>query len=147
MSKELMKSIAGLRSSAEQLNATADVLSELVLGIEQLLREELKVGTPIYLPPPPDRKIQFQLGYQRYDKKFRIVVLETNTNVIAALGVKESVKAWAECTRAVKVQSAKFLPMLVSEITKSVQSELSELNDASRIAATVLDSLSDQARG
>lgn len=143
MSNNAFDSLAGLRTSTEQLNKSADHLIGLVLGIEQFLSEESNVGTPVYVPTPSpkDSSVHYLLGYQRYDKKFRIVVKKIITN---PLGIDDVIKPWAECTRDVKIKTAKCLTQLISEIYEVIQSEFDELQEARKVAAAVLISLTDK---
>lgn len=125
MSDDLSTSIENLRVTAAKLNELTDTLNAMVKAVEEILREELRIGIPAFVPVDSEdddktgATITQYLGYKRVGANFRIVVLWENDYQPET----PTVKPWSDCARDVKIGTADKLPQLIKEIsTKSEDS-------------------------
>jgi hypothetical protein len=130
MTDDLSKQLLELRKSTDELNVLTDRANELVRRTEQYLIEECRVGGPVYVhvasmdepvveeagPGAPEWSTY--LGYDRYKGELRIVV----SHVVE--GDEHEVKAWAECSRDIKLDTLDVLPKVIQELLKKVRKQV-----------------------
>lgn len=143
MSDDLSTSIENLRATASKLNELTDTLNAMVRAVEEILREELRIGIPAFVPvgSEDDDKtgatITQYLGYKRVGANFRIVVLwETDYQPETP-----TVKPWSDCARDVKIGTADKLPQLIKEISTKSEDSIRGVVHATQTAERVMKSL------
>lgn len=136
MSTSLSASIEKLRKSSSHLNTISDSTNETVRTIEEILRDEFKIGTPAFIKTGSEEDCSTYLEYRKIGNIFRIAVVWADE-----YGERESAKPWSDCTRKVKIDTIKHLPALLVELTKKVDEQLQQAEDAEEVASEVYNSI------
>lgn len=98
-----------LGDAAERLNKSFDAISDRIVGIENQLANEFKLGTSATVSLPTE---DLGLTYQRYNRDWRIVViLDTNPD-----GSIKEWKPWSDCNREVKLATVPLIPLLLEKL-------------------------------
>lgn len=136
MSTNLSASIKKLRTASSTLNQLSDSTNETVRVIEETLRDEFRIGTPAFVKVRQEEDFRIFLEYRKIGSQFRIAVVWLNEYE------EESVKPWSDCTRSIKIETIKFLPALIAELTKKIDSQIEDAKAAAIAAGEVLVSIS-----
>ena len=131
MTDDLSKSLLKLRNSTNELNELTDRANALVRRAERYLSEECRVGGPVHVEVPsmdqPNENFgpdwSTYLGYERYKGEHRIVVTH------AVDGDPHEIKAWAECSRDIKLKSIEALPDLVQMLLEKVNEQVAQIHE------------------
>ncbi len=143
MTTNLDTAVAKLRASTESLNNITDNIADVVRQVEDFLNDACSAGVHAWVTVSEQMDERtghssYQgLEYRRVGQRFRIAV----TWGWDADPENEDVKAWAECTRDVKLDTAKKLPELVIEIAKKIDSRVTEAEQTTAAVSTVLRAL------
>lgn len=130
MADDLSMQLRELRKSTDELNTLTDKANDLVRRTENYLREECRIGGPVHVhvasldetvESPDGPEWSTYLGYDRYNGELRIVVSHLLD------GDPREVKAWAECSRDIKLQSLDALPKLIKELLKKVREQVADI--------------------
>src|SRR5947209_7055848 len=117
MEDNLRKQISSIRKLSSQFNTLSDELNKTVVSIERFLNVTCSVGIPalVLVSDSPSRRKY--LEYRRVSSKFRIAIVEVETED----PWNEAVKPWADCTRDEKLETFKKLPELLAKIAEDLQ--------------------------
>lgn len=109
-----MTTITRIRELADQLNSLTDTMAEQVKEIE-----DCGLGIPAEVAVPG---AEYTLLYCRFGSKMRVCVGNQGVNNPPV------VKPWSDCSRDVKIQSAKSIPALLAEMENLARERIAELN-------------------
>jgi hypothetical protein len=132
----LRESLATIRKHAPTFNTLSDQVNEVVSKVERFLAEECSIGIQARVIVATGDDGEVTLEYRRYERHFRIVVVQTDPT-----GIEKMVQPWSECIRGLKIKAAHCLPKLVAEIADTIQQQFAETEAAAnavRDALTVL---------
>ena len=135
MSDILSASIEKLRKSSSTLNQLSDTTNINVGYIEDALREQFKIGTSASVSAGDDPEYddgEIFLAYRKIGSKFRIAVIH------AFPGDEDHEKPWSDCSRELKIRTIKYLPLLITELTKKIDAQIKDAELANNTAAFVL---------
>lgn len=140
MSDSISSAMSTLKNSADKLNTITNKAASTVKNIEAFLSSECSIGFNERVLIKKNDFSSTYLEYRRVGSNFRITVTNSsNTNTI--LTKKETVKAWSDCSRDIKIESLEKLPDLIIAITKHVEKEITKADVARNTAMQVLNSL------
>jgi hypothetical protein len=127
MADELSMQLRELRKSTDELNVLTDKANDLVRRAENFLSQECRVGGPVHVfvsalePEDGSPEWSTYLGYERYKGELRVVV----SHLVD--GEPHEVKAWAECSRDVKLETLDALPKVILELSKKVRKQVADV--------------------
>lgn len=147
MSKKVRKAIETLMELSPKLNDTTSAANDTVSKVETFLNDQCSIGLPCWIlaervgskDAPSEQHLW--LGYDRVEGKFRIVVEQ----LIRHEDQEEHVgpKAWASCSRDVKLNTLPKLPKLLDAIAEEA-SKMAEKNDSAISTVEAILSAMDQ---
>lgn len=114
MKNDLRESIEALRALAPRLNQITDQATETIKAVEQFLSDK-GVGITAYakVDGEDDTPAGTYIAYKRHAGKFRIVIVDSDTD-----GDDVNTRTWAECPRDEKLAALAQLPSLLSNIAR-----------------------------
>jgi len=143
MSDALQRAVMKMRSSTKCLNEITDKISHIVKQVEEFLNVTCSAGvyasvnvTTTTLPEEGPEEYQ-DLVYCRVGSHFRIAVADW----WEVEPENRSIKAWAECSRDVKLETAKKLPDLILEIAKQIDGRIEEAQHTSAMVSRIMSAL------
>jgi hypothetical protein len=137
MADDLSMQLRELRKSTDELNVLTDKANDLVRRAENFLAQECRVGGPVHVfvsaldSEGGAPEWSTYLGYERYKGEHRIVV----SHLVD--GDPHETKAWAECSRDVKLETLDALPKVIQELSKKVREQVADV----RAKVDLLDSM------
>lgn len=138
MADDLSVAIDRLRTSTQRLNTITDAAAQTVRDVEGML-EEMQVGVSAWVRvvneyDEGDRSItEIDLSYSPDSSgKYRVRVVRTPD--YAQEPEQSSATNWAECSRAIKLQTFEKLPDLLIAIAKNVDERVTK---AERVVSEV----------
>lgn len=134
----LRDAMESLRSQSPRLNKITDLANETVREIEAFLNDECSIGVTavVKMQGDPEGPEGTYLEYRRVGPRFRIAIVESDDD-----GRDTSVKAWADCPRAVKLDTFKLLPQLMTSIAQRVEKQIAEAEQTANAAAEIIAEL------
>lgn len=143
MNDAFASAVAKLRSSSQSLNQLTDQIAESIRNVEEFLNETCSAGVNAAVTVSSYSNDEgcfteyMSLAYTRVGSRFRIAVVEgMDFDPETA-----TVTAWAECTRAVKLETAAKLPDLIQEIAKKIDERVDEATKTYEATSAVVRSL------
>lgn len=147
MANAINASLSKISDGVSRLNQTTDDIAAKVKEVEEYL-QHLNVGVHAeFLYSEENCRedgtvFTSSLAYTRCSNgEFRIAVIQGE-----AVHVDFITKPWAECSRHVKIESAKYLPDLLGKIADEVNKGISVAEDTKRVATDVASALSSDGR-
>ena len=141
---KLQRSIGHLRVLAPRLNQVTDDAARVVQRVEKFLNEECKIGVPAYYAVNEgfEGEVYRQIAYMRHGDRFRIVVrhfkyvtssgeLVHDRELQQPLVDNVEATAWSECPRGTKLETFPYLPFLLDEVRKEVETSIKNATEAS----------------
>lgn len=142
MTDELKHAVERLRALSPKLNKTTDDANRTVQTVEKFLVEECSIGLVAQVDEPGymGKSPYYQIGFDRLDGKFRIVVTTVqwfsddqkpvSQNADDADRYTEEVAAWASCPRAVKLRTLPLLPSLLEKLASEAEQAIETTDEA-----------------
>ncbi len=142
MSDALQRAVQKMRSSTKSLNTITDEIAETIQQVESFLNQTCSAGvyasvnvkTTSYAQAPEE---YLELVYCRLGSRFRIAVSEW----WEVDPESRDIKAWVECSRDIKLETAKKLPDLILEISKQIHKRIEEAKITSIAVSHVMSTL------
>ena len=133
---DLRKEIAHLRSLTPELNAVTENATKIVLAVEHFLTEECQLGLPAVVSiQEGDRDngtttYGTRLEYSRWEGRYRLCVSSFQDHDGDDTEVTDR-NVWVNCTRDRKLGTIMLIPKLLEEISRRVQSVITETKEQS----------------
>jgi hypothetical protein len=135
MAEEPILSLRDVREAASALNELTDRTAVLVQELEDQL-DSVSAGIPVkVLVRGGTATDRLYLEYRRSGPKgFRILVTHFN-----AKGLEISAKPWAECSRELKLEVARFFPALLTTLGSVIREKVADAEAACQCLVGVLN--------
>ena len=145
MSNNLRISVDKLRQVSSRLNKVSDDAAQVVKALETFLSRECSLGVVAFVhvishlsdPDGIDQTFT-EIGYARWNGKFRIVVSSGFMHCDEVDNTKGDMKPWSECDRSLKLLTVKKLPELLEQIAKVAEADATEAEQALSVVCGVI---------
>jgi hypothetical protein len=126
MSAQASTSIETLRELSPKFNAAMEEASRIVYGVEKFLSEQCKLSLPLYKTYLEAQNGTVKsIGYDRLGGRFRIVLKATRVkDPTDGPSADAEPRAWCDATRAEKVESFRYVPLLLDDLAAATESHL-----------------------
>lgn len=135
--------VAKLRASADSLNALTDKIARSVTEVEAFLNDVCSAGVDAWAEvwrsdeQGAGLEAYTALVYRRIGGRFRIGV----ERGVIDFPEKTELKAWAECSRDLKLETAKALPELVRQVSEAIDDRIAVASETAFLATAVVATL------